>query len=563
MLQINQLSFQYAAADTAALEDIGLMAEGGAIMLIAGSSGCGKSTLLRCINGLIPRSYRGKLSGTVQVRGQATAGLSLARIAQLIGTLQQDPEKQIVASYVAEEVAFGPENLGWPRARIRAAVDAALEELGIAHLKGRETFHLSGGEKQKVALAGLLAMEPQVLLLDEPLASLDPLAAHAAIEVIRAQAERGRCVLLVEHRVEDALHSQPSQALLLEGGRQIYQGGTAGLLRAADPLAVKLPAPTAVARLLERPPMPARPAAAGAAAAQAEPIIAFEQVEFWYDDERRAVLKGVSLDIRKGDVIALLGPNGSGKSTLVKHALGLLRPRAGRVRVEGRDTRDATVAQMARTVGYVFQSPTHMLFAPSVREELAFGPRNLGADAQTIERATARALAATGLGQLLERAPLSLSFGQQKRVGIAAVMAMQSRVLVMDEPTAGQDYASATRFMDEVTALGAFDAVIFVTHDLDLALTYANRVLLFNDGQVVGDGAPEAVLSDTRLLRRCNVLPTTLLELNLELLPRTGRFMGVQQIAAIQRGTVDIEHAAAVSAAAGKPTDQGGHHEHQ
>lgn len=563
MLQINQLSFQYAAADTAALEDIGLTAEGGAIMLIAGSSGCGKSTLLRCINGLIPRSYRGKLSGTVQVRGQAMAGLSLARIAQLIGTLQQDPEKQIVASYVAEEVAFGPENLGWPRARIRAAVDAALEELGIAHLKGRETFHLSGGEKQKVALAGLLAMEPQVLLLDEPLASLDPLAAHAAIEVIRAQAERGRCVLLVEHRVEDALHSQPSQALLLEGGRQIYQGGTAGLLRAADPLAVKLPAPTAVARLLERPPMPARPAAAGAAAAQAEPIIAFEQVEFWYDDERRAVLKGVSLDIRKGDVIALLGPNGSGKSTLVKHALGLLRPRAGRVRVEGRDTRDATVAQMARTVGYVFQSPTHMLFAPSVREELAFGPRNLGADAQTIERATARALAATGLGQLLERAPLSLSFGQQKRVGIAAVMAMQSRVLVMDEPTAGQDYASATRFMDEVTALGAFDAVIFVTHDLDLALTYANRVLLFNDGQVVGDGAPEAVLSDTRLLRRCNVLPTTLLELNLELLPRTGRFMGVQQIAAIQRGTVDIEHAAAVSAAAGKPTDQGGHHEHQ
>jgi energy-coupling factor transport system ATP-binding protein len=246
-------------------------------------------------------------------------------------------------------------------------------------------------------------------------------------------------------------------------------------------------------------------------------------------------VKGVSLDIRKGDVIALLGPNGSGKSTLVKHALGLHRPRRGRVLVEGRDTRTTTTAQLARTVGYVFQSPTHMLFAPTVAEELAFGPRNLRYDSRTIQRATADALAATGLGPFLDRAPLSLSFGQQKRVGIAAVMAMGSRVLVMDEPTAGQDYGSYTRFMDEIAALQAFDAVLFVTHDLDLALTYANRILLFNDGQIAADGQPKDVLGDVALLRRCNVLPTSLLELNLQLLPHTGRFLGLRELAAFVR----------------------------
>ncbi|HMQ33185.1 MAG TPA: ABC transporter ATP-binding protein, partial [Chloroflexaceae bacterium] len=302
-----------------------------------------------------------------------------------------------------------------------------------------------------------------------------------------------------------------------------------GLAAVADPLRVKLPAAAALERLrageAPAPPPPPRPAAGA-------PIVELEHVEFHYGDDGPPVIKDVSLTIRKGDIIALLGPNGSGKSTLVKHIVGLNRPRAGRVRVEGRDTRQATTAQLARSVGYVFQSPTHMLFAPTVREELAFGPRNLGADQATIERTTAHALALMGLEPQLERAPLSLSFGQQKRVGIAAVLAMESRLLVMDEPTAGQDFASYTRFMDEIAALGAFDAVLFVTHDLDLALSYANRVLLFNDGQLAADGPPEAVLADAELLRRCNVLPTSLLELNLAMLPQTGRMLGLRQLAA-------------------------------
>lgn len=529
LLQVEGLSFQYRTGTGPAVSGLSTAAGGGEVLLIAGPSGCGKSTLLRCVNGLIPRSYRGELAGRVTVDGHHVAGLSLARLARLVGTVLQDPEKQIVASYVAEEVAFGPENLGWPRERILAAVEAALEELGIGHLRGRETYRLSGGEKQKVALAGLLAMEPRVLLLDEPLASLDPMAARHALEVIRDQGRAGRAVVVVEHRVDDVLAIAPERAMLLHEGRQIYDGAAGGLAAVADPLLVKLPAAAALERLraseAPAPPPPPRPAAGA-------PIVELEHVEFHYGDDGPPVIRDVSLTIRKGDIIALLGPNGSGKSTLVKHIVGLNRPRAGRVRVEGRDTRQATTAQLARSVGYVFQSPTHMLFAPTVREELAFGPRNLGADQATIARTTAHALALMGLEAQLERAPLSLSFGQQKRVGIAAVLAMESRLLVMDEPTAGQDFASYTRFMDEIAALEAFDAVLFVTHDLDLALSYANRVLLFNDGQLAADGPPETVLADGGLLRRCNVLPTSLLELNLAMLPQTGRMLGLRQLAA-------------------------------
>lgn len=533
LLQIEDLSFQYRTGAGRAISDLTAMAEAGEVLLIAGPSGCGKSTLLRCVNGLIPRSYRGELAGRVRVAGQLVAELPLSRLARLVGTVLQDPEKQIVASYVAEEVAFGPENLGWPRERVLAAVEAALEELGIGHLRERETYRLSGGEKQKVALAGLLAMEPRLLLLDEPLASLDPLAAHHALEVVRAQAGAGRCVAVVEHRVDDVLAIGPERALLLHEGRQLYGGPADGLARAADPLLVKLPAEAAIERLraLELPaprPAPARPAAGA-------PLVALERVEFWYGDDGPPVIKDVSLTINKGDVIALLGPNGSGKSTLVKHIVGLNRPKAGSVRVEGRDTRRATTAQLARTVGYVFQSPTHMLFAPTVREELAFGPRNMGIDQATIARNTEHALALMRLEEQVERAPLSLSFGQQKRVGIAAVLAMESKLLVMDEPTAGQDFASYTRFMDEIAGLEAFDAVLFVTHDLDLALSYANRVLLFNDGRLAADGPPETVLADKELLRRSNVLPTSLLELNLALLPQTGRMLGPRQLAAFLR----------------------------
>lgn len=524
-LLVEQLSFRYRSAAEPSLADVGLAVAPGELLLIAGGSGSGKSTLLRCLNGLIPRSYGGERSGRIAIAGQSPDDLSLAQLAQLVGTLLQDPDRQIVTSYVERQVAFGPENLGWPRERIRAAVDTILERLRIAHLRGRETLNLSGGERQKVALAGVLAMNPHLLLLDEPLASLDPASAREALGLFRELARDGHTVGLVEHRVEEALRAEPGRTLFLRGGRAAFLGPTAQFLELADPDEVKLPAGLALrapGQLPAAPPAP-RPAPGDA-------LITFDDVQFRYDDGP-PILRGVSLTVREGEVVAILGPNGAGKSTLLRHAIGLLRPQRGRVTVAGADARRTTVAQLARTVGYVFQNPAHMLFAPTVRAELTFGPRNLGADAAAAEAAVAPALAQVGLAGAEQRAPLSLSFGQQKRLGIAAVLSMRPRVLVLDEPTAGQDHGSTAALMRAIGGLAGLQATVLITHDLDLAISYATRVVLMRDGQIAADGPPEQVLADAALLERCRVLPTSLLELNLRLLPRTGRFLPLEQLA--------------------------------
>jgi len=255
-------------------------------------------------------------------------------------------------------------------------------------------------------------------------------------------------------------------------------------------------------------------------------------VRFGYD-AADSVLHDINLEIRPGEVIAVLGPNGAGKTTLVKHAIGLLKPTAGRVLVQGRDTHELSVAQVASTLGYVFQSPSHMLFAPTVREELAFGPTNLGHTPDLIQEEVQEALKIVNLTGLEADPPLALSFGQQKRVSIAAILAMRSRILVMDEPTAGQDFRNYMSFMDSILAMPGFEAVLFITHDVDLAVVYASRVLLVSQGRIAADGPPEDVLADTGLLTRCRLVPTSLLHANLERLPRTGRFVRAEMLARV------------------------------
>lgn len=534
-LQVEHLTYRYRTRDQAALRECTFCAHAGQIILVAGASGCGKTTLMRCINGLIPRSYTGgDLSGAIRILGRDPTNLRLAEISRMVGTVLQDPEKQIVGSYVLTEVAFGLENLGLPREEILARVDQTLAFLGISHLRERETTALSGGEKQKVAIAGVLAMEPDIVLLDEPLASLDPVSARETLRLVRRLADAGKSVLLIEHRVEDVLGilRADDAALFLEEGEQLYFGDVPGFLEVARPGDVKLPAPLALAKLKSTDGiagqvpavLPPRPVADHSAS----PLIEFEGVNFGYDSER-PVLHDIRLAVYPGDVIAVLGPNGAGKSTLVKHAIRLLRPASGTVRIEGRPTTRLTTAQTARTVGYVFQSPTHMLFAPTVREELAFGPRNLGFPPDVIARNVRASLEIVDLVGYEERAPLALSFGQQRRVGIAAILAMQSKVLAMDEPTAGQDLKHYTQFMDAIMGM-PFRAILFITHDVDLAVRYANRVLLVAEGRILADGPPEEVLADRPRLERARVVSTSLLELNLGLLPRTGRFARVEAL---------------------------------
>ena len=231
-----------------------------------------------------------------------------------------------------------------------------------------------------------------------------------------------------------------------------------------------------------------------------ESLVRFQNVHFRYREDFPEVLKGISFEINKGDVVAILGHNGSGKTTLVKHALGLLKPTQGQVLLEGRDTRQISVAQAAHTVGYVFQSPTQMLFAPTVKDELAFGPRNLKIPENQIEQNVQWAIETVHLPEEMQTPPLALSFGQQKRISIAAILAMRSRILMMDEPTAGQDYWNYMAFMDGILQMPGFDSILFITHDVDLAVVYANRILLVYGGQLVADGTPYEVLGDEALV---------------------------------------------------------------
>ncbi len=531
-LEIDHLTFRYHSRTEPAIKDINLTVESGQVVLIAGASGCGKTTLARCINGLIPRSYKGDLKGSIKVYGKNIQDLSLARISQMVGTVLQDPERQILGTKVVNEVSFGLENLGWSREKIMQTASSVLTRLKIPHLRNRETFHLSGGEKQKVALAGVLAMKPSLLLLDEPLASLDPASALEALEMVRTLADEGMTVLMVEHRVEDVLKIKPDRVLFMKEGEIHYDGPASGLNRKVDYHEVKLPAPLII-KLAAKDPIPAPIIPLkNVANLPHKTLVEFKKITYGYDADTE-VLHGINLQIRRGDVIAVLGPNGSGKTTLMKHAIGLLKPKSGEVLVEGRNSRDMTVAEIASNLGYVFQSPSHMLFAPTVEEELAFGPNNIGHKPDKIEKEVEDAIKIVNLNGLEKNPPLALSFGQQKRVSIAAILAMHSRIMVMDEPTAGQDYKNYMDFMDSILQLPYFEAILFITHDVDLALIHANRVLLVNNGCLVADGKPQEVLKDFEFLRRNRIIPTTLLKSNLEYLPKTHHFLRAEALAHI------------------------------
>jgi energy-coupling factor transport system ATP-binding protein len=523
-LSVENLSFRYRRREDWAIENISFEVQPGQVLLIARASGCGKTTLIRCINGLIPNTYSGEMTGDIRLFGTSVKEMPMSRISQTVGTLLQDPERQILGSYVLNEVAFGLESLGLPREEITPRVEKALDRLGILPLRDRETFGTSGGEKQKIALAGVLAMEPKILLLDEPLASLDPMSAHEALNAFRQLADEGYSVMIVEHRVEDVLAIHPERIMYMDQGRVAYLGDVKGLMKVVDYTRIKLPAEVVMERTRgHREETPSEPALKPEEDRN-ESLVRFQDVHFRYRQDFPEVLKGINFEVKKGDVIAILGHNGSGKTTLVKHALGLLKPTHGQVLLEGKDTRQISVAQAAHTVGYVFQSPTQMLFAPTVKDELAFGPKNLKIPEDQIEKNVQWAIETVHLPEEMQTPPLALSFGQQKRISIAAILAMRSRILMMDEPTAGQDYWNYMAFMDGILQMPGFDSILFITHDVDLAVVYANRVLLVYGGQLVADGTPYEVLKDEATLRHSRILPTSLLRANIEAYPRLGRF---------------------------------------
>ncbi len=489
-ITITGLTYTYANRTAPALRDVDLAFQAGAVTLVVGKSGSGKTTLIRCINGLIPHSYKnGTLAGEIRCFGQPATGLSLAQLSRRVGTVMQDPDKQIVATRVLNEIAFGLENIGLPREEIAARVRRVARQLRIEHLLDRDTHSLSGGEQQKVVIAATLAMQPQALLLDEPLASLDPPSARAALALFRRLADEGIAVVLIEHRVDEALHIEPEQCVALSSGVVVFDGDTHGYRswrgsgRDAEDGAI-----------WDRHSAPA---------ADGEPLLSFYDVHFAYPGSPQEQLYGVSFEVRAGEVVALIGPNGAGKSTLCKTAIGLLRPVQGQVIVDGEDAARLTVAQIARKVGYVFQNPAAMLFANTLREELSFGPLNVGLSRSEIQADIARAMDVVGLGGIsLDQSPFGLSFGQQKRAAVASVLTMRPRLLILDEPTAGLDDGTAEDLMRRLLAAEhGPQALVLVTHDLKLARRFANRVILMAAGRVVADGPPQDVLTEASLAR--------------------------------------------------------------
>lgn len=543
LVEVDGLTFRYRRATEPALRDISLSVDAGEVLLVAGPSGCGKSTLIRALNGLIPHAYRGELSGSVLIDGRSTLELRLRDLARTVGTVLQDPRRQLVASTVLGELAFGPENLGVAPSLIDAAIERVVAQAAIQHLTDRTTDQLSGGESQQVAIAGALILEPKLVVLDEPLANLDPLAAHRLLALVRRLADAGTAAVIVEHRVEDVLAVRPDRVLYLDEGSTRYLGPVDGFLEVADPTAVKVPFPVALEwerRHSDGSPRSTPGRTTAAVAPGRPPRLAWQGVSAAYDE--RTVLHDVRAALGPTETVAVLGPNGSGKTTLFKTAIGLI-PYTGDVEVDARSIDGRSVADLATVFGYVFQNPSQMLFAPTVRDELVFGPRNLAKDPGTFDETVRRTLAIVGLEhefEIQERPPLTLSFGQQKRLALAVALALEPRTLVLDEPSAGQDHRSSTRFMTEVQRIAGLESVYLVTHDADLALTHADRILLMRDGRLVADGAPLDVIADRERWIGCNLRYTSLMEANAEWGPRTRRFMGAEELAAwlVQRSGV-------------------------
>lgn len=527
-VSVHGLSFRYrrneddesgnltAASAPHAIAGISFTLLAGELMLIAGPSGCGKSTLLKCLNGLIPHSYKGTLTGEIKLEGRSVKGLTLRELARHVGTMLQDPDKQILGSTVEQEIAFGMENMGVPRKQMRLRISEVMAQLHLERFQNQATHALSGGQRQQVAAAGILVMQPSIFLFDEPFANLDARAVEELESLITSLLHQGSAVIIVEHRVEEALRLNPAKILLMHDGQQIFFGNPTDFMRIADPTQIKLPI-EATLNTLEASsqnktslihPIITR---SDRSDTRATPVLSFQDVTYRYTANLDEILHGISFEVRRGETIALLGPNGAGKTTLVKHALGLLRPNNGSVRLYGEDTHKLSVAQLAARIGYVFQSPGAMLFATTVHKELSFGPENLRFTHERINEAVQQAEAAVNIVPFDQRSPFSLSFGQQKRVAIASVLAMQSKILLLDEPTAGQDYRAYISFMEYLRSLPELDALLFITHDLDLALRFTQRVLLLRDGRLVADGSPLQVLADPNLLEACNLRPTSLL----------------------------------------------------
>jgi energy-coupling factor transporter ATP-binding protein EcfA2 len=507
-IEIKDLTFTYENRNAPAVDHVNVAVQKGEFVLLAGQSGCGKSTLIKCVNGLIPHRYVGNYVGVVQVEGNPVTGTNLLKLGLTVGTVMQEVEKQVVSPIVEDEIAFGPSNLALPRGEIEERVREATNALGLEALRKRFTFALSGGQRQKVAIADILTMEPSIIMFDEPLANLDSVGVALMQDTFRNMAKAGKTILVAEHRTEEVLRAGPSRVIVMEKGRIVADSSSPDVLvEFADVL--KVPAEYFVrGRRTSSSPTPMQ-----TSDSPGDVLVECRDLVVEYSTGAKA-LDGVSLQIRQGERIALLGNNGAGKSTLALAMTGILKPTSGTILVKGRDSKELRVSDIARTMAVVFQSPFVMLFSRTVREELMFGPKNIGMSAGEMLSVVPRAAKECGIEHLLDGSPFATSFGEKKRVCVGAVLAMGPDCVILDEPTAGQDYANCTHFMNFINSIQSAKSFIVITHDPDLAIDYTDRAIVMHEGRVLADGPTRRVLADEKVLREAAIRETSMMTMS-------------------------------------------------
>jgi len=531
------------------LRGLTLHAPAGQALAIMGPTSSGKTTLALLLAGLAPEMTGGQVRGQAWVAGLDPVTTSPARLSHTVGLVFQEPERQLFNMTVAEEVAFGLEGRAVPPQQIGERVQRALASVGLTGLEQRAPWQLSGGQQKRLAIASILAMQPPILVLDEPMAGLDP-AGRREVAALLADLKRttGATVIVTEKDAEfvarwaervavladgqialaeapDALFQQTERLHAL-GVAAPQMAELAARLRAEGEDAAFLTAAAGAAWAARHRPAawPAQPATATTPAPElptsqkATPAVAVEAVSFAYPGGAPA-LAGLSLTVQPGEFVALVGPNGGGKSTLARHINGLLRPQQGAVALFGQPSAGRPVGELARSVGYVFQNPDRQIFAATVREEVAFGPRNLGLAGQALTQRVTEALAAFDLTALAEAPPAVLGYGLRRLVTLASVWAMQPAIWLLDEPTTGLDARLTGLLMERLHTLhGSGHTVLFITHDLKLAAG-AQRIVGISQGRVVLDGPPQSVFADSASLEAIGLRPPPIARLSALLEP--------------------------------------------
>ena len=563
IIQFDHFSFQYHAQAEPTLHDITLSIRKGEKVLICGPSGCGKSTLAHCINGLIPHSYRGESTGRVSVGGRETKDIGLFEISRTVGTVLQDTDGQFVGMTVAEDIAFALENDCVVDPALHERVEKAARAVGVETHLSHAPGDLSGGQKQRVSLAGILVDDVEVLLFDEPLANLDPATGKAAIELIDEIGQQtGAAVVIIEHRLEDVLHRHMDRVILMGGGRILADVTPDELLAGSllkengirEPLyvtalkyaGVPITAqahPDSIEHMLlsesdkaavrdwfcRTPPAPQSP--------ERETQLAVKDLRFAYDNGREA-LHGISLSVRQGELGAIVGTNGAGKSTYCKLICGFEKQQSGTIALSGCDWALLSIKERADHVGYVMQNPNQMISQTLIFDEVALGLRTRGAAEDEVKARVEKTLKICGLWPFRSWPVSALSFGQKKRVTIAAILVLEPEIILLDEPTAGQDYRHYTEIMEFLLDLNRRGVtVLMVTHDMHLMLEYARRAFVFSDGRLIADAPCAEILTDDEIIRRASLKETSLYTL--------AKRCGIEDARAFVARFIDYEREAA------------------